>query len=252
MNAPLPPILSYPHNDAPAPGTSREVAPGIHWLRMPLPFALDHINLWLLADGAGWTQIDCGYGNAPTRALWQTHFTGTLGGKPLTRVIATHYHPDHLGNAAWLAARFSCPVMMPQAEYLTAHAIAGEHSGYGAASMREMLCAHGLSAEHLAALDARGNPYRRGVPEIPSSFQRLAAHDEVRIGANHWRVIPGSGHSPEHASLYCKELGVCISGDMLLPRISTNVSVWPVEPEGDPLRRFLDSLTASPSFPATR
>jgi glyoxylase-like metal-dependent hydrolase (beta-lactamase superfamily II) len=112
-----------------------------------------------------------------------------------------------------------------------------------------MLRAHGLPAEHLAALDARGNPYRRGVPEIPSSFQRLAAHDEVRIGANDWRVIPGAGHSPEHASLYCKDLGICISGDMLLPRISTNVSVWPVEPEGDPLRRFLDSLTAFAELP---
>ena len=249
MNAPLPPILSYPYADAPAPGTSREVAPGIHWLRMPLPFALDHINLWLLADGVGWTQIDCGYGNAATRTLWQTHFTGTLAGRPLIRVIATHYHPDHLGNAAWLAARFSCPVMMPQAEYLTAHAIAGEHSGYGAGPMREMLRAHGLSAEHLAALDARGNPYRRGVPEIPSSFQRLAAGDEIRIGANDWRAIPGFGHSPEHASLYCSALGVCISGDMLLPRISTNVSVWPVEAEGDPLRRFLDSLTAFAELP---
>jgi len=249
MNAPLPPILHYPHAEPPAPGTSREVAPGIHWLRMPLPFALDHINLWLLADGIAWTQVDCGYGNAATRALWEAHFTGTLAGRPLNRVIATHYHPDHLGNAAWLAARFCCPVMMPQAEYLTAHAIAGDHSGYGAASMREMLRAHGLPAEHLAALDARGNSYRRGVPEIPTSFQRLAAHDAVRIGANDWQVIPGSGHSPEHASLYCKDLGVCISGDMLLPRISTNVSVWPIEPEGDPLRRFLDSLTAFTELP---
>jgi len=250
MNAPLPPILSYPCADAPAPGTVREIVPGIHWLRMPLPFALDHINLWLLGDGSEWTQVDCGYGNAATREIWQTHFTGSLAGKPLRRVIATHYHPDHLGNAGWLAARFRCPLIMPQAEYLTAHAIAGEHSGYGAAPMRVLLHSHGLSDEHLSALEARGNPYRRGVPEIPLSFQRLAGGDEIRIGANDWRVIPGYGHSPEHASLYCKALGVCISGDMLLPRISTNVSVWPVEPEGDPLRRFLDSLTAFAELPA--
>ncbi len=250
MNAPLPSILSYPCADAPAPGIAREIAPGIHWLRMPLPFALDHINLWLLADGAGWTQVDCGYGNAATRELWHAHFAGSLSGKPLTRVIATHYHPDHLGNAAWLAARFSCPVLMPQAEYLTAHAIAGEHSGYGAAPMSALLRAHGLSGEHLAALDGRGNPYRRGVPELPFSFKRLAAGDEIRIGANDWQMISGYGHSPEHASLYCRALEVCISGDMLLPRISTNVSVWPVEPEGDPLRRFLDSLQAFADLPA--
>lgn len=249
MNAPLPPMLHYPYADAPAPGTSREVAPGIHWLRMPLPFALDHINLWLVGDGATWTQIDCGYGNAPTRQLWQAHFAGILAGKPLARVVATHYHPDHLGNAAWLATHFACPVVMPQAEYLTAHAIAGEHSGYGPAPMRALLRAHGLSEEHMAALDARGNSYRRGVPELPSHFQRLAPYDEIRIGANDWRVIPGYGHSPEHASLYCKSLAVCISGDMLLPRISTNVSVWPVEPDGDPLRRFLDSLTPFAELP---
>ena len=249
VNAPLPPILRYPYAEVPAPGTAREVAPGIHWLRMPLPFALDHINLWLLADGAAWTQVDCGYGNAATRALWEQQFVGSLAGAPLIRVIATHYHPDHLGNAAWLAARFACPVMMPQAEYLTAHAIAGEHSGYGAAPMSALLRAHGLSGEHLAALEARGNPDRRGVPEIPSSFQRLAAGDRIRIGANDWRVIPGYGHSPEHASLYCEALAVCISGDMLLPRISTNVSVWPVEPEGDPLQRFLDSLAAFAELP---
>ena len=187
MNAPLPPILSYPCADAPAPGAARELVPGIHWLRMPLPFALDHINLWLLADGAGWTQIDCGYGNAATRELWQVHFSGTLASRPLNRVIATHYHPDHLGNAAWLATRFSCPVIMPQAEYLTAHAVAGDHSGYGPAPMSAMMRAHGLSAEHLAALAARGNSYRRGVPEIPFSFQRLAPNDEIRIGAHDWR-----------------------------------------------------------------
>ena len=91
---------------------------------MPLPFALDHINLWLLADGDAWTQIDCGYGDARTRALWNAHFSTTLGARPLRRVIATHYHPDHLGNAAWLSERFGCTVEMPQAEFLTAHAIA--------------------------------------------------------------------------------------------------------------------------------
>ena len=249
MNAPLPRLLSYPFADAPPPGGAREVVPGIHWLRMPLPFALDHINLWLLEDKDGWTQIDSGYGDAATRELWQRHFARTLEGKPLARVVATHYHPDHLGNAAWLEARFDCPVAMPQAEYLTAHAVAFEHSGYGEEPTRELFRRHGLAAEHLAALRARGNPYRRGVPELLSSFQRLAPGDEVRIGSHAWCVLPGYGHSPEHASLYCEARGVCISGDMLLPRISTNVSVWPPEPDGDPLRRFLDSLAAFAELP---
>lgn len=242
MTALLPHMLSFPFSGPPAPGETREVAPGILWLRMPLPFALDHINLWLLAADEGWTQVDCGYGDGPTRALWAQHFATTLGGWPLARVIATHCHPDHLGNAAWLTARFGCPLAMPQAEFLTAHAMADEHSGYGLAAASALFRAHGLDPEHLAALQGRGNNYRRGVPEVPRTYQRLLAGDEIAVGPHTWRVIPGYGHSPEHAALYCGDLGVLISGDMLLPKISTNVSVWPGEPDGDPLSRFLDSL----------
>jgi glyoxylase-like metal-dependent hydrolase (beta-lactamase superfamily II) len=236
--------------EAPPAGASREVAPGVIWLRMPLPFALDHINLWLLADGDGWTQIDCGYGDAATRGLWQQHFAGTLKGRPVSRVIATHYHPDHVGNAAWLAARWGCTVAMPQAEYMTAHAVSDERAGYGVAAISELFRAHGLASEHVAALEARGNAYRRGVPELPLSFERLAPGDEIAVGAQRWRMIPGYGHSPEHASLYCADLHVLISGDMLLPKISTNVSVWPVEPHGDPLGRFLASLDHLAELPS--
>jgi glyoxylase-like metal-dependent hydrolase (beta-lactamase superfamily II) len=245
MNATLPavaPTLRFPSPESPAWGRSLEIVPGIRWLRMPLPFALDHINLWLLEDGDAWTQVDCGLGDDATRDWWERHFATTFGGARLERVVATHCHPDHIGNAAWLTARFDCPLVMPQAEYLTAHALANEHSGYGVEPTCALFRRHGLEPEHLAALRARGNQYRRGVPELPSHYQRLIAGDELTIGARRWRVIPGYGHSPEHAALYCSALGVLISGDMLLPKISTNVSVWPPEPESDPLARFLDSL----------
>ena len=228
--------------EPPPPGLTLDVAPGLKWLRMPLPFALDHINLWLLAADDGWTAIDCGYGDASTRGLWIRHFRETLAGRPIGQVIATHYHPDHLGNAAWLAARWRCAVAMPQAEYLTAHAVADERGGYGVGATSELFRRHGLAEEHIAALESRGNSYRQGVPELPLAYQRLLADDEIAIGPERWRVIPGYGHSPEHASLYCADLDVLISGDMLLPKISTNVSVWPVEPDGDPLARFLASL----------
>jgi glyoxylase-like metal-dependent hydrolase (beta-lactamase superfamily II) len=236
--------------EPPPPGTALDVVPGLKWLRMPLPFALDHINLWLLADGESWTAVDCGYGDAATRALWERHFRETLAGKPIGHVIATHYHPDHLGNAAWLAARWDCKVAVPQAEYLTAHAVADERAGYGAAATSALFRMHGLTDEHIAALEARGNQYRRGVPELPGAYQRLLAGDDVAIGAERWRVIPGYGHSPEHAALYCATSNVLISGDMLLPKISTNVSVWPVEPDGDPLGRFLASLDAFTRLPS--
>src|SRR6202162_1848547 len=116
MNATIPSTLEFPFSVPPGAGDTREVAAGVHWLRMPLPFALDHINLWLLAAHDDWTAIDCGYGDTATRALWELHFKQTLAGKPIGHVIATHYHPDHLGNAAWLAARWACAVAMPQAE----------------------------------------------------------------------------------------------------------------------------------------
>jgi len=216
---------------------------------MPLPFALDHVNLWLCQDRSGWAQIDTGLGDAATRSLWEHHFRTTFGKGSLRRVIATHYHPDHVGNAAWLAARWNCPVLMPEAEYLTAHAVADDRAGYSTQATCALFRAHGLKEPHLAALAARGNTYVRMVPELPLRHERMLAGDEITIGANRWSMIAGHGHSPEHAALYSADLGVLVSGDMLLPRISTNVSVWPAEPDGDPLRRFLDSLDRFEELP---
>ena len=252
MNASLPAAqtsLGFPWAGPPRPGQSLEVAHGVHWLRMPLPFALDHINLWLLADESAWTQVDCGYGDEPTRRLWREHFGTTLRGRPMRSVVATHCHPDHVGNGAWLASRFDCVITMPQSEYLTAHALAEEHSGYGTPQTCALFRAHGLEPERVANLAARGNRYRLGVPELPLRYDRLMAEDELVVGASRWRVIPGYGHSPEHASLYSADLGVLIAGDMLLPKITTNVSVWPIEPDGDPLERFLGSLDRFASLP---
>jgi glyoxylase-like metal-dependent hydrolase (beta-lactamase superfamily II) len=250
MTASLPTPLEYPFAAPPAPGETIEVAPGVSWLRMPLPFALDHINLWVLESESGPTLVDCGYGDATTRELWQQHFATTLAGRRVPRIIATHCHPDHVGNAQWLAAHFDCPVMMTHAEYLAAHAIAEQHSGYALESTLELFRRHGMADEHLAALQGRGNHYRRGVPELPESFDRLLDGDVIAAGDTTWKVIEGHGHSPEHAALYSAERGVLISGDMLLPKITTNVSVWAVEPDGNPLGRFLDSLAAFDALPA--
>jgi glyoxylase-like metal-dependent hydrolase (beta-lactamase superfamily II) len=250
VNAPSPPPLDYACDAPPAPGEATEVAPGVRWLRMPLPFALDHINLWLLREDDGrWTAVDAGYGDAPTRALWERHFAGTMRGAPLARIVATHYHPDHLGNAAWLAERFDAPVRMTQAEFLTAHALLDQRATHAFADTCALFAAHGLEREHVDALARRGNAYARGVPAAPRTIERLVAGDAPRLAGEPWTVIPGYGHSPEHASLYARERNVLISGDMLLPKISTNVSVWPAEPDGDPLGRFLASLEAFERLP---
>ncbi len=252
MDAPLAaaPALSEIADPPPAPGETREIAPGILWLRMPLPFALDHVNLWLLAEPGGYTLVDCGYGDATTRAHWQRHFATTLATRPIRHIVATHCHPDHLGNAAWLAAHFGCAVAMTQAEFLAAHAMIEQHAALGQADVRALFTLHGMAAEHLAALEARGNQYHRGVPEAPHAFTRLLDGDAPALGRRRWRVVAGYGHSPEHASLACAEDRLLISGDMLLPRISTNVAVWPGEPEGDPVARFLASLAALERLPA--
>jgi glyoxylase-like metal-dependent hydrolase (beta-lactamase superfamily II) len=242
MSAPHPTVLDHPLATPPAPGTVIEVAPGILWLRMPLPFALDHINLWLLAEDDGWTAVDCGYGDAATRSLWETHFAHTLQGRPITRIIATHFHPDHLGNAQWLSARFACPVAMTLPEFLTAHAVAAEVGTQTARDTCAFFRQHGMATVDVNALAARGNTYRRGVPDLPATLNRLLPDDDIRAGGVTWRIIPGYGHSPEHASLYAADVGVLIAGDMLLPRISTNVSVGPSDPDADSLGRFLTSL----------
>jgi glyoxylase-like metal-dependent hydrolase (beta-lactamase superfamily II) len=249
VTAPHPTVLDYPFATPPAPAEAQEVAPRVLWIRMPLPFALDHINLWLLREDDGFTLVDCGYGDAPTRELWTRHFDSTLRGEPIVRIVATHCHPDHLGNAAWLAQRFGCTVTMAQAEYLAAHAIIDERATFGVRDTCALFRAHGLEEEHLAALEARGNRYKRGVPEAPSRFDRLLAGDVIAAGGHAWRVIPGFGHSPEHAALHAPSAGVLISGDMLLPKITTNVAVWPSEPDADPLARFLGSLTAFEALP---
>jgi glyoxylase-like metal-dependent hydrolase (beta-lactamase superfamily II) len=233
----------------PRPGETRAIAPGVLWLRMPLPFALNHVNLWLLEESDGYTLVDCGYGDATTRAHWQRHFATTLDKRPIRRIVATHCHPDHLGNAAWLASHFGCTIAMTQAEFLAAHAMIEQHAGLGQADVRALFARHGMDAAHLAALAARGNQYHRGVPEAPHAFARLIGGDVLTLGRGKWRVVAGYGHSPEHASLANLEARLLISGDMLLPRISTNVAVWPGEPDGDPVARFLASLEAFEALP---
>lgn len=244
--------LEYAFGDTlPVPGTVHEVAPGLFWLRMALPFALDHINLWLVEDEAGWTVIDCGIASEETRASWEGIFRIALRGLPITRVIATHYHPDHVGLADWLCNRWEAPLWMTAGEYLFARTIAAALPGLDDASMLEHYQQQGLTdAALLAQLRKRGNHYSSLVPSVPAAYRRMHDGQTFRIGRHTWQVITGQGHTPEHAALYCSELGVLISGDMVLPRISTNVSVLAIEPESNPVQQYLDSLDRFRLLPA--
>ena len=241
--------LEYPFPEVPPPGTTREVAPGIHWLSMPLPFQLDHINLWILKDGDGWTIVDTGIGDAKTRSLWEKLLPDR---KNIKRIIVTHYHPDHAGNAEWLCKRFGVELWMTQGEYLTAHAVRTSSAGYTTEAVVDVFRRNGLDQERSGRLSAmRGNNrYAALVPEFPLAYRRIIEGDLVRIGPNAWQAIIGHGHAPEHLSLYSRDLNAVIAGDMLLSTISTNVSVWSIDPEGDPLRLFLHSLARYRELPA--
>jgi glyoxylase-like metal-dependent hydrolase (beta-lactamase superfamily II) len=237
--------ISYPFETPPETGTTHGVAAGVHWLRMPLPFALDHINLWLLEDGEGFTAVDTGIAMDAVKQAWKS----ALAGRQLSRQIVTHFHPDHLGLAGWLEAEYGAPLWMTQGEYLTASTIAAGLAPFDIPSMVALFHRHGLDTARCAALEARGNAYRRGVPVIPATFHPLFEGDTLTIGAHDWQVIIGHGHAPEHASLYCAKLGVLIAGDMLLPRISTNVSAYAAAPELDTLKLYLDSIDRLAELP---
>jgi glyoxylase-like metal-dependent hydrolase (beta-lactamase superfamily II) len=251
MNA-LESQLQYPFGDlVPATGERLDLVPGIFWLRMPLPFALDHINLWLLQDGNGWTVVDTGASTPETLAAWEQVASSGLDGRPLLRVLATHCHPDHIGMADALCRRWNAPFQITAGEYGFARMMSAALPGVDGSSALPHFQRHGLNdPDMLEKMRSRKSYYPSLVPAVPPSYLRMQDGQAVGIGAHSWEVIAGYGHSPEHASLYCAALNVLISGDMVLPRISTNVSVFAVEPEGDPLGQYLASLERFAHLPA--
>ena len=253
--------LQYPLGDTlPAPGTTLEVAPGVRWIRMALPFALDHINLWLLRDELdsreGWTVIDCCIARDEAKAQWEQVFASSLEGLPILRVLVTHMHPDHIGLAHWLCERWStpehpCRLWISATDYNAARMASQSTTGFGGEAAAEFFRSHGLAdPESLDKIRARSSYYPSMVPAVPRSFRRLQDGEVVRIGGRSWECISGYGHAPEHIALYSPELRVLVSGDMVLPRISTNISVYDIEPESDPLRLFLQSIDKFRRLPA--
>ncbi len=234
--------LVYPLESPPDPGTAVEVAPGVLWLRMSLPMALNHINVWALADGDSWTIVDTGMQTTGTVAAWHGAFSGALGGRPVGRVICTHMHPDHVGMAGWLTRRFDCSLYMTRLEYVSCRMLVADTGREAPEDAVRFYRAAGWDQEAIEDYKARFGEFGKRVYALPDSFRRVTDGDELHIGGRLWRAVVGCGHSPEHLCLHCPELTLMISGDQVLPRITSNVSVFPTEPEADPLADWLASL----------
>ena len=234
--------IRYEFDAVPDEGGTLPIAEGILWLRMPLPFSLGHINLWLLRDDAGWVIVDTGVDTKKSRGVWEATFTGAMRGDPASHVVATHLHPDHLGCAGWLVHHFDVDLWMTRDEYMLCRILAADTGRSAPEEGIRFYAGAGFSPEHLAAYKSRFGLFGKFVHPLPEAYKRMSDGDVLEFAGAHWEVIVGSGHSPEHACLYDADRNILIAGDQLLPTISSNVSVWPTEPQANPLRDWFASL----------
>lgn len=243
---PSSPAFAYPAGEPPAPGSVREIAPGVLWARMPLPFSLDHINVWALRDGSRWVLVDTGIQSEATADAWRAILGrgGALADGRLGRVLVTHMHPDHVGMAGWLTRKFECDLWMTRLEYLTCRMLVADTGKVAPQDALRFLHRAGWSDDAVEHYRTRFGTFGKEIYALPDSYRRLRDGERVRIGEHEWRVMVGSGHSPEHACLHCPDLKLFLSGDQVLPAISSNVSVFPTEPLADPLSDWIASVDA--------
>ena len=234
--------LQFPYAEAPPAGTTVEIAPGILWLRMALPYALDHVNLYLIEDRGGWVVFDTGISDEASQAAWERTLAGQMGGKPITKLVVSHFHPDHVGLAGWLDHRFDMPLYMSQAEYLMSRFLQTDRSEEVLQSNVDFYNRSGLDAATVEQVTTRGHNDLSRTTGLRPSFHRLTAGDTIELGGRDWQVLTGGGHALEQVMLWCKADRIFLSADQVLAKISPNVSVVPVEPEANPLGHYLASL----------
>ena len=202
---------------------------------------LNHINLWLLEDGGGWTVVDTGINDRVTADAWKQLFAGPMRGRPIRRVIVTHLHPDHVGLAGWLVRKFDVQLWMTRTDYLMCRNLVADTGQEAPSEGVRFYRAAGFPESAIEDYKTRFGGFGRGVYKLPNAYRRMQEGDSIEIGEREWEVVIGRGHAPEHACLWCREDNLFISGDQILPRISSNISVFPTEPEANPLQDWLDS-----------
>jgi len=234
--------LVYPYESYPDSGAVTEVAEGIFWICTPLPFRLRAINAYLIEEPDGWTIIDCGYGSEEAQRQWESVWSKNMKDKPVKRVVVTHFHPDHFGNAGWMQEKWGVTPSMSETEWAFAN-LAANNLNTDAIDLRcDFYSKNGLSKALEEKFRTEVFRYSSGCPSVPSSFTRLKDGDELIIRGARWRIMVGRGHSPEHVCLYSNDLGIMMSGDQILPEISPNVSVWPIEPNANALGDFIGTM----------
>jgi glyoxylase-like metal-dependent hydrolase (beta-lactamase superfamily II) len=234
--------LQFPVSEPPAPAAVIEMASGILWARIPLPFRLNHINVYLIEDGDGWAILDTGIGNDATRAVWEALASGPLAGRRFTRLIVTHFHPDHIGLAGWLCEKFDLPLLTSQTSYLACLNISLNPSGMDAKTYRDFYLRHGMDEATTQRVAVQGHGYLKMVSPLPPTFMRLVAGDTLQIGGRSFDVLTGNGHAAEQVMLYCAADNIFLAADQVLAKITPNISVWAVDPDGDPLGLYIRSL----------
>lgn len=233
--------IRYPWAAPPAAGEVIEVAPGILWTRIPLPMALDHVNVYLLDDGDFWTLVDTGLDSRKGRAVWASLLAGPLRGKPIRRVIVTHYHPDHIGLAGWFQSQ-GAELLTTRTSWLLARMLVLDVHSVPVPESVAYWRAAGMPPEMLAKQSTeRPFNFADCVAPLPLGYTRIAEGETLHAGGRDWTILCGDGHAPEHATLWSLSDDLILGGDQLLPSISANIGVYPSEPKADPLGDWLES-----------
>ena len=245
--------IRFPVEEPPQPGTALEIAEGVLWLRLPLPFRLDHVNIYALDDGDSWTIIDTGIHSKRGRALWKDLLDGPLQGKPIGRIILTHHHPDHVGSAGWLKSEFDIEIWATRTAWLLARMLTLDVQEVWPPESVRFYRRAGMAGQRLEErLAERPFNFADTVSPIPLGFRRIAAGEIVRMGGRDWIIRTGNGHAPEHATFWSTDGELVISGDQIIPGISSNLGVYPTEPDADPVGEWLASCEAFQPFATDR